>query len=300
MGVCMTENSTNSPINDQETSNNSENIQDNSDNSIEIIEKDSESSTSNLEDSSSEDELALPEPDIILEESVKKKKELPEWMKKKLERERLKETEIKAEAERLKQENELLKLGKSLPQNIQSLDPYMPQRDQFENDGEYFIAISDYRDAKRAMEGMHRRTQEERTRLDREYQEKLNDAVENGRGKYKDFDDVTDYVLHGEGFPSNRAMGEAIFDSEYKDDILYFLGKNLKEAERIADLNPVKAAKEIAKLEVRFESKKKSNITKAPSLLQPTEGGRGSAVYKNPESMSMEEFRQWYQSSFSS
>lgn len=308
----MSENVDNVQGNAQENSENSENIQQESETHIETPENDTSNelegdSQGEKADSSSgdEDELALPEPDIS-DDEVKKKKDQPEWMKKRLEREKRKEEERvsaqAAETERLRQENLALR-GVQPPvqqqqQQHAQYDPYMPQREQFNNDGEFFLALTDYREARRQQEGEFHRRQQSIKQHETEFQGKLKEAVETGKEKYKDFDERTDYILYGEGFPSNRGMAEAVVDSEYKDDILYFLGTHVKEAERIANLNPVKAAKEIAKIEVRFASRKKTNIPKAPPPLKPVTGGKGSATHGNPEKMEMDEFRQWYKDKF--
>jgi hypothetical protein len=311
----MTENTGIDAGNAQENSGKSENIQENSEINTENTNNhpsDDTNTPSEGEKASStegdDDELSLPEPDIIEDES-KKKKEPPEWMKKKLERDRRKEAEkesaIQAETERLRQENLQLRAGVPpvVPQNPQvpqnQPDPYMPQRAQFADDATYFLALSDYRDNRRAQEQQFHQRQQAIQKHEQEFHKNLETAVESGKTKYKDFEERTDYILYGEGFPSNRAMAEAIVESSYKDDILYYLGTHVKEAERIARLNPVSAAKEIAKIEVRFDSRKKSNITKAPKVLTPlTGGGQGSATHGDPDKMGMDDFRQWYEDKY--
>lgn len=314
IGVKMTENAGIDAGSGQENSEKSE-----------IIQQESEINTENTNDSPSDDtetpsegekapssegddgELALPEPDVA-EEEGKKKKELPEWMKKKVDREKRKEAEkeqaITAEAARLREENLRLRAGvqpPQAPQNPQApVDPYMPQREQFNNESEYFLALTDYREVRRSQEIQFHQRQKQIKEHEEKFQGGLKDAIETGKNKYKDFEERTDYILYGDGFPSNRAMAEAIVESSYKDDILYFLGTHVKEAERIASLNPVSAAKEIAKIEVRFDSRKKSNITKAPAPLKPLGGGNsgGSATHGDPNKMGMDDFRQWYEDKY--
>lgn len=300
----------------QENSEKSENIQENtelntentSEKAGESQDKKGEAASSPDNDSQQDGELQLPEPDLA-EDETKKKKEQPEWLKKRLERERTAAERKANEAEVLRQENERLKAAvnqptnQPIPQNPQiqqgAIDPFMPQREAFNNDSEYFLALSDYREEKKNQIAMFRERENRIKEHEKEFQSNLTGAIESGKTKYKDFEERTDYILYGEGFPSNRAMAEAIVDSSYKDDILYFLGTHVKEAERIARLNPVSAAKEIAKIEVRFDSRKKSNITKAPKVLTPLTGGKGSATHGDPNKMGMDEFRQWYKDKFS-
>lgn len=295
----------------QENSENSENIQQNPEINTEIPDNDSsESESGDVAPEKSEshpeesDELPLPEPDIS-EDEGKKKKSIPEWMKKKIEREKAAAERKEMEAEQLRQEN--MALRGAVPQNPQAqapqhqqpaFDPYMPQREQFQSEGEYFMALSDYRDQRRHEAVVMQERQQRAKQHEVAFQTNLKEAIEVGKEKYKDFEERTDYILYGDGFPSNRAMAEAIVVSEYKDDILYFLGTHVKEAERIANSNGVIAAKEIAKIEMRFASRKKSNITKAPAPLNPVTGGKGSALHGNPEKMGMDEFREWYKNKY--
>lgn len=308
----MSDNAGNEAGNVQENSEKSENIQPNSEITPEneappSSDEGNSSSEGEKAPSSDDDDLALPEPDIAEDES-KKKKEPPEWLKKKLERDRSAAERKAQEAARFKEENDRLKAalqpqGQSQPQNQQNqqpqIDPYMPQRAQFPDDATFFLALSDYREARRDQQAQFAHRQATIQKHEQEFHKNLGDAIESGKTKYKDFEERTDYILYGDGFPSNRAMAEAIVESKYKDDILYFLGTHVKEAERIAGLNPVSAAKEIAKIEVRFDSRKKSTIPKAPKPLSPLGGNsQGSGSHKNPDNMEMDEFRQWYKDKF--
>jgi len=140
-------------------------------------------STATAED----DELSLPDPDIV-EDEANKKKSQPEWLKKKLERERAKEGEIKAEAERLRQENASLRAGipqaapvqQQQQQQPPAYDPYMPQRENYNNDGEYFLALGDYRDNKRFNEQQHHQRQATIAKHEKEFQDNLTGAIESG------------------------------------------------------------------------------------------------------------------------
>jgi hypothetical protein len=304
----MPENTGNEQGNAQENSGNSENVQTELENNTDVGDTNSEGEANDTEmggdDDNSEDDggLPLPKPDVAEDES-KKKKEPPEWLKKKLQREKLAAEAKDVEAAQLREENARLRQGNQPPANQPAapqpnFDPHMPQREQFNSDGEYFFALGDYRDARRHQEAQFHQRQAAIKKHEEAFHNNLKDAVETGRNKYKDFEEKTDYILYGDGFPSNRAMAEAIVESEYKDDILYYLGTHVKEAERIASLNPVSAAKEIAKIEVRLDSRKKSNITKAPKVLTPLTGGKGSATHGDPNKMGMDEFRQWYKDKY--
>lgn len=299
----MPENADNVQINSEEITENSsinehseyqENQEVEAGTEIENSEKKAEESSEN--DQNSEEELALPDPDIG-ETEVKSKKEMPEWFKKKLEREKSSAERKVAEAEALRIENEKLK-AQNIEKTKQQIDPNMPRRDEFGSDEEYFLAIADYRDNARHEATILYQRNEAIKSSEKKYQDNLKNVVETGKQKYKDFEERTDYILYGDGFPSNRGMGEAILESDHKDDILYFLGTHIKEAERIAALNPIKAALEIAKINSRFSAKKKSNITKASPPPTPLNGNKGGATQGNPEKMDPEDFNNWYKNKY--
>lgn len=96
---------------------------------------------------------------------------------------------------------------------------------------------------------------------------KYQTQVVEARTKYDDFDEVAlDPTL-----PVTREMFEAL-QGEKATDILYALGQNPEEANRIATLSPFEQAKEIGKIELRL-SKKEKNISSAP---EPPKTLRGS------------------------
>jgi len=302
----MSENVENGSGNDQENSQNSENIQDNSELNQEIPAEEPQDETPGeetpKEKSENDDELDLPEPDIS-DEEVKKKKEMPEWMKKKLEREKAAADRQAEQALALKQENDRLRAaqqpnGQQQPPQQSNLDPNIPRRDQFNSEEEYFFAVADFRDNVRHQAAVFHQRNAAIQKAEQEYHSGLTKSVEEGKEKYKDFEERVDFVLHGETMPPNRAMGEAIVASEYRSDILYFLGTHVKEAERIASLNPVLAVKEITKIEARFSARKKSNITKAPKIISPLGGNKGSATNSDPGKMGMDEFSNWYKDTY--
>lgn len=72
------------------------------------------------------------------------------------------------------------------------------------------------------------------------FTERLNE----GRRKYEDFDEV---ALNPNA-PASEAMINAIVEHPKSEDIAYYLGKNPAEAQRIAELIPAAAKREIGKI----------------------------------------------------
>lgn len=103
--------------------------------------------------------------------------------------------------------------------------------------------------------------------------------MENGHEKYRDFDEVaesTGDLLRSKGLKFSNAMMGALYEAENSHDIVYHLGKNPAEAERIASLPAYAQAKEIGKLEEKLNAPSKKSISKAPEPIDPVSTGKTS------------------------
>jgi len=135
------------------------------------------------------------------------------------------------------------------PKSVE-LDP-----NDFNSDAEYLKAV-----AKKVAEDTRaaiRAEKEEEAK--RSSQSTVIHAVKAAREKYEDFDDValvSELTITPE--MSDAALGD------HWGDILYHLGKNPKEAARIARLTPIQQAKEIGKLETIISTKPTKKTTNAP------------------------------------
>ena len=110
-------------------------------------------------------------------------------------------------------------------------------------------------------------------------------AMDEGAKKYPDFVEA----INTPGLPNlgqdNPAALQAIMESEYGIDVAYHLAKNPLEAIRIANLPPLKAVKEIARLETRFEGKKTSSAPPpVPSI------GNNEKAQRSDDELSVDEW----------
>jgi hypothetical protein len=71
-------------------------------------------------------------------------------------------------------------------------------------------------------------------------------------------------------------MASAIKSSELATDMAYYLGSNLKEAERIFKLPPMMQIKELGKLEARLEAGEPAvkKVSSAPAPIKPIAGAK--------------------------
>ena len=108
--------------------------------------------------------------------------------------------------------------------------------------------------------------------------------VDRATDKYEDFADIV-----GELTP-NSAFVAAIMEADNGEDIAYHLGKNPKEAERIAKLPPLTQIREIGKLEAKLlaEPVKPKTPSKAPAPITPVTGTAPVATTEPSEEDNMD------------
>lgn len=123
--------------------------------------------------------------------------------------------------------------------------------------------------------------------------EQYYEREETARDKYDDFDQVA----YNESLPVTDIMAQSIQASEIGPDVLYWLGSNPKEAERISRLNPILQAKEIGKVEASLTANPPVRKTStAPAPIAPvTPRASGSPAYdttdpRSTKSMSTSEW----------
>lgn len=144
-----------------------------------------------------------------------------------------------------------------------------PRLEQFDYDPEkYATAKAEYAKTQAGKELEAKQRAEsgkaERQRLMSAWEEK----VERADDKYEDFATVV-----GDLQP-NSPFVAAIMEAENGEDIAYHLGKNPKEAQRIAQLGPLAQAREIGKLEAKLLAKpvEPKAPSRAPAPITPLTG----------------------------
>ena len=104
--------------------------------------------------------------------------------------------------------------------------------------------------------------------------EAYRDREEEAREKYDDFEQVA-YNKH---LPVTEYMAQAIQASDIGPEVIYHLGSNPKEAQRIANLPPILQAKEIGRIEAKLVADPPTKRTStAPAPLAPVTATRSSS-----------------------
>lgn len=140
--------------------------------------------------------------------------------------------------------------GKPVPENFKDLT-------------EYSEALADWKAREVLKEYQHSQVQQSRVAQTEQFARSLQDKLAKGSEIYPDFEEV---VLD-ESLQISPRMVEAIAESDVPVQLVYHLGQNPKEAERIANLSPAAQIRELVKLEQKFTAK--PTPTQTPPPIKP-------------------------------
>ena len=144
-----------------------------------------------------------------------------------------------------------------------------PKRENFRDDDAYLEARLEQLAERKATEKI---TQLEKQREQDKSAEKFLERVDKVSDKYPDFQEVTgNPALH-----ISTEMAEFISDSDLGPDVAYYLGKHPNEAAKIAQMSPIKIARELTRIEAEVSVKPTVKTSNAPAPITPI-GSRGSA-----------------------
>ena len=147
----------------------------------------------------------------------------------------------------------------------------------------YQRATAEYysKQAEQAAESVFQRQQrkaEETTRM-----QTVHGKLAEASAKYADFDAAAQMI------PTNDAVMEMLTNVPNAVDVLYEVGRNPAEADRIFSLSPYLQTLELGKIAARLESPKPNNRTIPPPPPQ-TVGGLSAGLAKRPEDMTTAEY----------
>ncbi len=189
-----------------------------------------------------------------------------------------------------------------------------PAREDFEDEDDYIEALAEWKVESKLQEKFAKAAED--AQADEEKSKSaavdsaLSEILERGREKYADFDDV----VYDKDLAMTQTLVDIISESEIAEELFYFLGKNPDIAYDLSELSPVKAAREIGKLEEKVAAtipkpnvftlggedpdKKDSRrevvvkkVTRTPEPIQPVKST--GAIEKDPNDMTFAEYRAW-------
>lgn len=144
-----------------------------------------------------------------------------------------------------------------------------PKRDEFRDDDAYLRAQVEHLAEVRAAEKLVER---EKAKEAEQRSESFIEKAEKATERYPDFQ----AVVSNPTLSINESMAEFISESDQGADVAYFLGKNPLKASEISRMSPVKAARELTRIESELAARPKANPSKAPEPINPV-GQRGKA-----------------------
>jgi len=269
------------------------------------------------------------EADIGASEEEKEKKEKEEKEEKKKEKseeksEKKEEKQVEEPADSKKVQKRINKLTKKmrtaerenefnkkradeLEKKLKEYDFEVPGDDKplkvdFDDEDEYIEALTDWKIEKKLGKTQQIAAKDEQIEAEqdavKESYGELDNAIDSGKEKYEDFTDLVmdkDLVISSE-------VTQILLDTEIPEDIMYYLASNPEESERISNLDPLRVAKEIGKIEnslitaEKNEVKKlvKKKVKKQSKAPAPISSVRTDGVTeKDPNKMSPKEYREW-------
>lgn len=144
-----------------------------------------------------------------------------------------------------------------------------PQREAFRDDQAYLQAQVEHLAEVRAAQKLAER---EKAAEAEKRSESFIEKAEKASERYPDFQTVvSNPSLH-----INDAMAEFISESDMGADVAYHLGKNPMKAAQIAQMTPIKAARELLSIESELAARPKAKPSQAPEPITPV-GTRGKA-----------------------
>lgn len=188
------------------------------------------------------------------------------------------EAEVRAEYA----ERQLAEL-KAPPKPVQTSGEPVPA--QFQDYESYIAALTDWK-VDQKLGGIRKESEAQQAQRElRQIGEKILPKFESAREKYDDFDDVVKEFVGNTPQP----VHDAVLESSVPEELLYYLGQNPTERERIFRLSNVGQVKAISALESKLTAT--PSPTKTPAPIVPNNGK--SSVSKSPSDMSYDEFAEY-------
>jgi len=184
-----------------------------------------------------------------------------------------------------KRADELEKRLQEIESRFVPQEPVKPKLADFDSDAAFETALDQYYQNKAQYDSVQtkkRETQEQETLRKQEDQYKAAQKFVTDLNKEKANYEGIDEVMADPAFALiTKSMAPEIVTLIQSSDkniaLAYYLGTHLEDAERIASLHPVLAARELALLESRLETPKPKTVSNAPPPVKPVSGGSVSA-----------------------
>lgn len=177
-----------------------------------------------------------------------------------------------------------------------------PNPENYTSEYEYTADLAAYKVRQQDVQAESERIQTSYSEAESDDGRGFNDSIADfnaeGAEKFKDFDQVVRRMPADGGPVLTAIMAEALMETDLGVDIAYYLGNNVKESQKIANLSPVAQAKAIFNLEAKVAKANMPAQSQAPAPVKPVRGGSASPS-KPVSQMSMSEYAAYRQKQMS-
>ena len=222
----------------------------------------------------------------------KAKEKTPVWFQKKIDKMTWAIRERDRRLEALEQRyNEAL--NKQTQDTIQEVQIEKPHIDDFETIEEYNEALLDYKiNQNNAAQERKRIAELEKSELHKkniDFEQKRSSVMQKGIEKYDNF-----YNIIGEMPASvmNETVAQALVETPNAEDVAYFLGTNLNEAQKISEMSPVQVAIKLGEISAKIKNKPTINKSSSAEPIKPVTGAK-VVTEKDPSEMTDKEYTAW-------
>jgi len=198
-------------------------------------------------------------------------------------------------AKRLELETKLAKVQATIPTTDK------PKKEDFDDLDDYYEALTDWKiEQKLQVERAETQVDIAKKNEKQAYNETnklLDTVIEHGEEIYKDFHET----VFSDDLVISKEMVECVLLSDIADEIMYYFGKNPEVSAEIAEMSPLRIAKEVGKIEAGLMKEKENlkekkpvpikKVTMAPAPIQTVR--TTGAIDKDPSQMSAKEYRAW-------
>jgi hypothetical protein len=234
------------------------------------------------------DNVAAPEP----AEAKPEEPAVPKGVQKRIDRAVRQKYEAEARTKMLEERLSHLESQQRAPAAAPlQTDPKEPRIEQYDNFDAYVAAKAAYIAEDRINKTLNER--EQRQAAERQTAEAVTSAEQFRKRAEKMTAELPDFeeVVSNSEAPMSPPMRHVIERSDVGPQLAYHFANNPSEAEDIARMQPLDAARAIGRLEERLSKPAEKKPTSAPAPLKPL-SGKGT-VSKDPADMSQKEFEAW-------
>lgn len=174
-----------------------------------------------------------------------------------------------------------------------------PAEEDFESNAEYVEALADHK-AQIKVDALEEKLKKQNIRTAEQSAEDetlrgWHAKRDKAAAKFTDFaqneDMVQKVISHYQNAEGARQLSGALMGSPIAGELVQHLGKNTEKLEKIAQMSPFSAARELGAVEASLKKSPVPKITKAPAPITPVRGS-GGAPTKDLSKMSTAEFMQ--------